>query len=72
MGKESAESRSDWPVDGLLAHGVGQGENGFRVVDVWESQEALDSLAGHLMPVLYEIGMEANPEIHPAHTFVSA
>ena len=59
-------------MDGLLAHIAGRGENGFRVVDVWESQEALDNFAAHPMPVLNEIGTEANPEIHPAHTFVSA
>ena len=72
MGKERAESPSDWPVDGLLAHITGQGENGFRVVDVWESQQALDMFATHLMPVLDEIGMEANPEIYATHTYVSA
>ena len=72
MGKERAESPSDWPVEGLLVHITGQGENGFRVVDVWESQEALDTFAAHLLPVLDEIGMEAKPEIYPTHTFVSA
>jgi hypothetical protein len=72
MGKERAESPSDWPVDGLLAHVTGQGEKGFRVVDVWESQEALDKFAAVLMPVLEEIGMDANPEIYPTHTFVAA
>ena len=72
MGKERAESPSDWPVEGLLVHITGQGENGFRVVDVWESQEALDTFAAHLLPVLDEIGMEATPEIYPTHTFVSA
>jgi len=38
-GKERVESPADWPVPGLLAHIPGQGEKGFRVVDVWESQE---------------------------------
>jgi quinol monooxygenase YgiN len=27
---------------GLLFHAAGQGENGFVVIEVWESQEALD------------------------------
>lgn len=71
-GKERAESPSDWPSGGLLAHIAGQGENGFRVVDVWESQEALDNFAAQLMPILTEIGMDAKPEIYQAHTFVSA
>lgn len=72
MGKDRAETPSDWPVAGLLAHITGQGDNGFRVVDVWESQEALDSFASHLMPVLNEIGMDATPEIYSTHTYVSA
>jgi hypothetical protein len=42
------------------------------VVDVWESEEALDNFAAHLTPVLDEIGVEASPEIYPTHTFVSA
>jgi hypothetical protein len=33
-GKARVESPSDWPVEGLLAHIAGQGESGFRVVDV--------------------------------------
>jgi hypothetical protein len=36
------ESLSDWPVEGILSHVAGQTENGFRVVDVWESKEACD------------------------------
>jgi hypothetical protein len=50
-------SPSEWPVEGLLAHITGQGENGFRVVDVWESQEAVDRFAAELTPILDEIGV---------------
>jgi hypothetical protein len=71
-GKERMESPADWPVEGLLAHIPGQGPKGFRVVDVWESQEALDHFAEVLMPVLQEIGVQGQPEIYPAHTYVSA
>lgn len=71
-GKERMESPADWPVEGLLAHIPGQGPKGFRVVDVWESQEALDRFAEVLMPVLQEIGVQGQPEIYPAHTYVSA
>lgn len=72
VGKERMESPADWPVEGLLAHIPGQGPKGFRVVDVWESQEALDRFADVLMPVLQEIGVQGQPEIYPAHTYVSA
>jgi hypothetical protein len=70
-GKDRMESPSDWPVPGLLVHIAGQSDNGFRVVDVWESQEALDRFGEHLMPILQEAGIEVQPEIYPAHALVS-
>jgi len=70
-GKDRMESPSDWPVPGLLVHIAGQGDSGFRVVDVWESQEAFDSFGEKLMPVLQELGIEVRPEIYQAHAFVS-
>jgi hypothetical protein len=54
-----------------LAHIAGQGENGFRVVDVWESEEAFGRFGETLMPILQELGIEAQPEIYPALSFVS-
>jgi hypothetical protein len=71
-GKERMESPGDWPVEGLLAHIAGQGRNTFRVVDVWESQEALEAFGAKLMPILRELGVEGEPEIYPVHTFVTA
>jgi hypothetical protein len=71
-GKERMESPADWPVPGLLAHIPGQSEKCFRVVDVWESQEALDAFAAKLIPILEEIGVQGAPEVYPAHTYVSA
>ncbi|HEX6701386.1 MAG TPA: hypothetical protein VF101_11705 [Gaiellaceae bacterium] len=71
-GNERLESPADWPVPGLLAHIPGQGEKCFRVVDVWESQEALDAFAAKLIPILNEIGVQGTPEVYPAHTYVSA
>jgi len=67
----SVESPSDWPVEGLLSHTAGQGPNGFRVVDVWESEDAVRRFGELLMPILGEIGVEGEPEIYPAHTFVA-
>src|SRR5690348_5667929 len=71
-GKERVESPADWPVPGLLAHIAGQGEGAFRVVDVWESQAALDAFAAELMPILDEARVQGQPEIYSAHSFVSA
>jgi len=71
-GKERAESPSDWPVEGLLVHAAGEGPNGFRVVDVWESEEACNRFGEVLAPLLQEVGIDAPPELYPAHAFVSA
>jgi len=64
-------SPADWPVEGLLAHIAGEGPNGFRVVDVWESEDAMRRFGDTLKPALKALGVEAEPEIYPAHTFVS-
>jgi hypothetical protein len=42
---------SDWPVKGLLVHIAGETPNGFRVVDVWESEEAFRSFGEAVAPV---------------------
>jgi hypothetical protein len=71
-GKSHMETPGDWPVEGLLAHIAGQGEHGFRVVDVWESEDACRQFGDRLMPILEEIGIKEQPEMYSAHTFVSA
>lgn len=71
-GKDRVESPADWPVEGLLVHASGEGASGFRVVDVWESEEAARRFGEVLMPILQEVGIEAEPDVYPAHTFVSA
>lgn len=71
-GQSSMESPADWPVEGLLAHIAGQGPSGFRVVDVWESEEAVQRFGDQLLPVLQAIGVQSSPQIYPAHTYVSA
>jgi hypothetical protein len=65
------EKSSDWPVAGLLVHVAGQGPNGFRVVDVWQSEETFKRFGEKLMPILKAVGVEGQPEIYPAHTLVS-
>ena len=75
-GSTAAELRlqtpADWPVEGLLVHAAGQGNGRFRVVDVWESEEAANRFGAILMPILREVGVTDMPEIYAAHTFVSA
>ncbi len=71
-GKSRVESPSDWPVEGLLMHVAGQSPQGFRVVDVWESEEACNRFGETLAPILQEVGIDAQPELYPAVAFVSA
>jgi hypothetical protein len=71
-GKNRMSSPSDWPVEGLLVHVAGQGANGFRVVDVWTSEDAFRRFGEKLIPVLRELGIEGQPEIYPSHTVVTA
>jgi hypothetical protein len=70
-GKSRLESPSDWPVPGLLMHAAGQSPQGFRVVDVWESEEACNRFGEVLRPILQEVGIDDPPEIYPAAAFVS-
>ena len=72
MGKDHAESPSDWPVEGLLVHAAGEGPNGFRIVDVWESEEACNRFGEVLGPHLEDAGITDQPELYEAHAFVSA
>jgi hypothetical protein len=70
-GHERVEKASDWPVEGLLVHVAGEGPNGFRVVDVWESEEAFQRFGEVIMPIAKALGIEAQPEVYPVHTLVS-
>ena len=48
-----------------LFHWVAKTEEGFRVVDVWESQEAFERFAhDKLSPIYEEVGVLRPPEIH--------
>ena len=69
--KTRMESPADWPVRGLIVHAAGQGAHGFRVVDVWESEEAFRKFGEKLTPILQEVGIEGEPEIYPSHALVS-
>jgi len=71
-GQNKMTSPSEWPVEGLLVHVAGQGRNGFRVVDVWASEDAFRRFGEKLIPILREAGIEGEPEIYPSHTVVTA
>lgn len=45
-GRARLESLTDGGMEGLLFHAAGQGEDGFRVVDLWASQDAVERFPG--------------------------
>lgn len=62
--------RSDLPVEGLLVHVAGATENGWRVVDVWESEEAFDRFGKKLGLTMSEVGISGRPTTFPIHNLV--
>ncbi len=70
--KDRLESPSDWPVEGLLVHTAGEAESGFRILDVWESEDSCMRFGEILAPHLQDVGVTDQPELYHAHTFVSA
>jgi hypothetical protein len=53
-------------------HVAGQGEQGFRVLDVSESEDALNRFGEVLRPILQEVGIDVTPEVYQPHAFVLA
>ncbi len=70
-GKSRLESPADLPFEGLLFHVAGQGRNGFCVVDVFESEEAVERFNEAMGSIPREVGIEEPPEFFPVHTFIS-
>ncbi|MFF8410024.1 hypothetical protein [Streptomyces omiyaensis] len=62
---------ADLPNTGLLSHAAGPVDGGFRVTEVWESEEALATHARTFAPVLADLGhADVEPTVFPAHHFV--
>ncbi len=70
-GKSRLESPSDLPFEGLLVHAAGQGKNGFCIIDVFESEEAVERFREAVTPIAQDVGIEEPPEFFPAETFFS-
>jgi len=66
-------SLADWPVKGVQVHVAGPTETGWRVLDVWDSEDDLKAFAAVLMPILKTAGFpDASPQIFPVHNFIKA
>ncbi|MFI8828748.1 hypothetical protein [Streptomyces sp. NPDC053431] len=62
---------ADLPNAGLISHAAGPVDGGFRVTEIWESQEALETHAETFGPVLADLGhSDVQPTIIPAHNVV--
>lgn len=62
---------ADLPVVGLVSHAAGSADGVFRVTEVWESTEALETHAKTFGPILADLGhADVQPTIIPAHNVV--
>jgi heme-degrading monooxygenase HmoA len=57
--------------DGLIFHAAGETDEGFLLVDVWESAEKLDAFFEKAGPALAQAGVpDTPPEIMPLHAMI--
>ena len=68
-GRARIESPGDLPFEGLMVHGTGHGKRGFCVVDVFESEEAVQAFRDAVGTFAREAGIEEPPDFFPSHTF---
>jgi len=59
------------PMEGCLMHVAGPMEGGWRVIEVWASQEAADTFfRERLQTVLGQVGIPPiEPKVFPVHNF---
>lgn len=70
-GKDRIETPSDLPFEGVLVHFAGLGKDGFYVIDVFASEEAVEAFRDAVGTIPLEVGIEEPPEFFPAHTYYS-
>lgn len=69
-GQSRLESLSDGGIEGLLVHVAGEGADGFWIVDVWESQEAVERFGQMIRPIAESVGIEEPLKTYPIHTLL--
>ena len=67
-GRDRLESLSDGGIEGLLAHVAGEGDDGFWVIDVWESQEAVERFGRRVAPIAQAAGITEPMKTYRIHT----
>ena len=63
-------SLESWPAEGVLSHVAGPTDSGWRVIDVWESEEAFQRFGATIGPILEEVGFAGEPKLFPIENFV--
>jgi hypothetical protein len=59
-----------WPVEGILSHVAGPTDDGWRVIDVWESEEAYHPFGGFIRPILEQVRFPGEPRLFSVDNFV--
>ena len=68
---QKLEDAGEGMPPGRIYHVSGPTEDGWRVVDVWESQEQFERFGQTLMPLLEETGFPSfEPELCPVHNVI--
>ena len=70
-GRERLESLSDGGIQGLLFHVAGQGPDGFWVVDLWESQAAVDCFSQRVRPIAQAAGIGEPMKTYAVHNVLA-
>ena len=62
----------DFPPDGLELHVCFLVDGGFRVSEIWASQEHFNAWGERLIPVLAEVGVDlpTEPEVFEVHSII--
>jgi len=71
-GKSRIDSLDDVPFQGIVFHAAGQARDGFLIVDVFESEEAVARFNAAIRDIAQDVGIEQPPEFFSAHTYVTA
>jgi hypothetical protein len=66
------EAQGDFPPDGLEYHVAFEAGGSFRVSEIWDSREQMETFGERLMPVLADAGVElaGEPEIIEVHNII--
>jgi hypothetical protein len=64
-------SMSELPFEGVLMHVAAQTDDGFLVVDVFESQVAFERFGERMGTIPKDVGITEGVKLYRAHTFLS-